>query len=146
MCEPTAFISCRLRQLANERDKLLRAYYADAIDVETLKREQARINAEVAEAEAQLATDGERLKQTKEVIDLALQLAKNCAGTYRKARAEVRRMWNRAFFREILRGGRQDRSIRIRGAVRVAARFTQRPNCGGEGTVFEPRPSTSKSY
>jgi hypothetical protein len=39
----------RLHQLANEREKLLRAYYADAIDVATLKREQARINAEVAE-------------------------------------------------------------------------------------------------
>jgi hypothetical protein len=42
----------RLRQLANEREKLLRAYYADAIDVATLKREQARINAEVAEVES----------------------------------------------------------------------------------------------
>jgi len=34
--------------LANEREKLLRAYYADAIDVTTLKREQTRIDAEVA--------------------------------------------------------------------------------------------------
>jgi hypothetical protein len=61
-------------QLANEREKLLRAYYADAIDVATLKREHARINAEVAEAESQLATDRERLKQAAKVIDLALQL------------------------------------------------------------------------
>lgn len=49
----------RLRQLANEREKLLRAYYADAIDVATLKREQARVNMEVAGAESQLATDGD---------------------------------------------------------------------------------------
>jgi predicted nucleic acid-binding Zn-ribbon protein len=46
----------RLRQVANKRERLLRAYYADAIDVQTLKREQARINDEVAEAESQLAT------------------------------------------------------------------------------------------
>jgi hypothetical protein len=74
--EATEFLGRRLRQLANEWDKLLRAYYADAIDVTTLKREQARINAEVAEAESQLANDGEKLAQAKQLIDLALDLAK----------------------------------------------------------------------
>jgi hypothetical protein len=87
--------------LATEREKLLRAYYADAIDVAMLKREQARINAEVAEAESQLATDGAKLKQATKVIDLALDLAKNCAASYGKARPEVRKMWNQAFFRSI---------------------------------------------
>jgi hypothetical protein len=95
------FLGRRLRQLATERDKLLRAYHADAIDVETLKREQKRISAEVADAEAQLAADGEKLNQAKEVIDLALTLARDCAASYRKARPDVRKMWNRAFFREI---------------------------------------------
>ncbi len=99
--EATEFLGRRLRQLANEREKLLRAYYADAIDVAILKREQARINAEVAEAESQLATDGEKLAQAKQIIDLALDLAKDCAASYRKARPEVRKMWNRAFFHTI---------------------------------------------
>lgn len=58
--EAAVFLGRRLRQLAYEREKLLRAYYADAIDVQTLKREQARINAEVVEAEVQLASDGEK--------------------------------------------------------------------------------------
>jgi hypothetical protein len=40
--------------------------------VATLKHEQARINSEVAEAESQLAIDGEKLAQAKEIIDLAL--------------------------------------------------------------------------
>jgi len=40
--------------------KLLRAYYVDAVDVQTLKREQARSSAKVAEAESQLANDGEK--------------------------------------------------------------------------------------
>ena len=99
--EATEFLGRRLRQLANERDKLLRAYYTDAIDVATLKREQARINSEVAEAESQLGHDGEKLAQAKQIIDLALGLARNCASSYRKARPEVRRMWNRAFFQSI---------------------------------------------
>ncbi len=99
--EATEFLGRRLRQLANERDKLLRAYYADAIDVTTLKREQARINAEVAEAESQLANDGQKLAQAKLIIDLALDLAKDCVTSYRKARPDVRKMWNRAFFQSI---------------------------------------------
>jgi site-specific DNA recombinase len=100
--EAAVFLGRRLRQLANEREKLLGAYYADAIDVETLKREQARISAEVAKAEAQLAIDGESLKQAKQIIDLALDLAKSCAASYRKAKPEVRKMWNQAFFRKVL--------------------------------------------
>jgi hypothetical protein len=49
----------------------------DQGDVATLKREQSRINAEVAEAESRLATDGEKLEQAKQTIDLALDLAKD---------------------------------------------------------------------
>lgn len=60
--EATICLGRRLRQLANEREKLLRAYYADALDVQTLRRKRARINAEVAKAESQLATDGEKLR------------------------------------------------------------------------------------
>jgi site-specific DNA recombinase len=96
--EVAAFLTRRLHQLAAEREKLLRAYYADAIDVAILKREQARINAEVADAESQLAVDGEKLAQAKQIIDLALELAENCAASYRKAKPEVRKMWNHAFF------------------------------------------------
>ena len=67
-----------------------------------MKREQKRINAEVTDAEAQLAADGEKLNQAKEVIQLALKLAKDCATIYRRANPNVRKMWNQAFFREIL--------------------------------------------
>ena len=73
--------------------------YADAIDVAILKREQARINAEVADAESQLAR--EKLAQAKQIIDLALDLAKDCAASYHKARPEVRKMWNGAFFHTV---------------------------------------------
>ena len=57
------------------------------------KREQARINTEVSEAESQLANDREKLAQAKQIIDLALDLAENCAASYRKASPEVRKMW-----------------------------------------------------
>jgi hypothetical protein len=63
--QAAGFLARRLHQPANEREKLLRAYYADAIDVSTLRREQVRINTEVAVAESKLATDGEKLAQAK---------------------------------------------------------------------------------
>jgi len=76
------------------------------VDVATLKREQSRINAEAAEAESQIAVDGENLAQAKQIIDLALVLAKDCPASYRKAGPEVRKMWNRAYFQRIhVRGG-----------------------------------------
>lgn len=71
---------------------MLHAYYADAIDVATIKREQARINAEVAEAESQLASDAEKLRQATKIIDIGLDLAKDCATSYQKAIPEVRKM------------------------------------------------------
>jgi|SRR5918995_2364511 hypothetical protein len=48
-----------------------------------------------------LSTDGEKLAQAKQIIDLALDLAKDCAASYRKARPEVRKMWNRSLFQTI---------------------------------------------
>jgi hypothetical protein len=129
----------RLRQLSNEREKLLRAYYADAIDVATLKREQARINAEVTEVESQLASDGEKLKQAKQIIDLALDLAKDWASSYRKAKPEVRKMWNRALFR----------AIRVRnGAI---ADFTYEEPFASllgshKGSMVDPRGRYSNSW
>lgn len=79
----------------------------------TFTCEQARINAEVAEAESQLAIEGERLTQATQIIDIALDLdlARDCAASYRKARPDVRRMWNRAFFNTIrVRGGKRSRT------------------------------------
>jgi len=49
------FLSRRLKTIATEKEKLIRAYYADAIDLETLKREQARIREESVTLEGQLS-------------------------------------------------------------------------------------------
>jgi hypothetical protein len=70
--------------------KLLPVYYADMIDVAILKHEQSRITAEVAETEFRLAQDDEKRARAKQIINL--DLAKNCAASYRKAKPEVRKM------------------------------------------------------
>jgi hypothetical protein len=123
--EVAAFLTRRLHQLATEREKLLRAYYADAIDVAILKREQARIDAEVADAESQLATDGEKLAQAKQIIDLALELAENCGGELPKGQARTPQYVEPRVLRHDPSSRRRGRRLHIRGALRVTARFTQ---------------------
>jgi hypothetical protein len=74
----------------------LRHQLERVLRVEVAERERHR-----AEAESRLATDGEKLEQAKQIIDLALDLAKDCATSYHKAGPDVRKMWNRAFFQTI---------------------------------------------
>ena len=149
--EATEFLGRRLRHLANEREKLLRAYpgfrsqwahrapaggtsvrghtagaqiaaftllradqatsYAYQLrNSGLLPRRNRRVDAEVRAGPDQRGggrgrvTAHERRReatQAKQIIDLALDLAKDCATSYRKAKPEVRKMWNRAFFRTI---------------------------------------------
>ncbi|MGH7427037.1 MAG: recombinase zinc beta ribbon domain-containing protein [Candidatus Methylomirabilaceae bacterium] len=100
--EAAVFIGRRLKQLANERDRLLKAYYAEAIDVPTLKREQARINTQQAQLEDELTRVGASLEETRKIIGLALQLAKSCRDGYLKGAPERRRLWNQAFYEKII--------------------------------------------
>jgi hypothetical protein len=95
--------------------------------------EQARINTEGAEAEAQLGTEGEKLKQTNEVIDLALDLA------YRKPRPEVRKLWNRTFLQRIRIGDGKiaDFEGGSRSPLHRSSVHTRLKNCGPEGMLFE---------
>ena len=97
----------RLTQLASERDKLLRAYYADAIPLEMLKREQSRIDGEVQEAEASLELAGENLTSAKELIEHTLHLLSNCHRAYKRASSADRKKWNRAVFERVLVKGGQ---------------------------------------
>jgi hypothetical protein len=100
--------------------------------VATLKREQAWVNAEVAEGESQLASDGEKLPQAKQIIDLALDLAKDCATSYRQA-ADVRKMWNRAFLQSITVRNGAIADFTDEEPVRVPRRFTQRARWWTQG-------------
>jgi hypothetical protein len=103
--EATVFLGRRLKQLANERERLLKAYYAEALEVATLKRGQARINAEVAEAEAQLSGETAKLKaRPRKSSSSPLSLAERCSDAYLKAGPDVRKLWNQASFQKILVG------------------------------------------
>ncbi len=87
---------------ATEARQVEAALYEGVFVPTAFRRRLDRVlRTEVAEAESQLATDGEKLKQAKQNIDVAFDLAKNCAASYGKAKPDVRKMWNRAFFDNI---------------------------------------------
>ena len=54
------------------------------------------------QAEAQLSSEGAKLKKATEVIELALGLAESCPDAYLRAQPDVRKLWNQAFLGKIL--------------------------------------------
>ncbi len=91
----------RLVHLERERDKLLQAFYADAIPVEQLKREQDRIARDAAAADRQLEIAEQGVADVEHVLNQALELAERCSVTYAGADPATRRQWNQAFFERL---------------------------------------------
>ena len=92
----------RVAALTGERQKLLQAFYADAIALEQLKAEQDRIAGELAAADRRLAAAEHGVADVEAVLDQALTLARRCASGYAEAGPQTRRQWNQAFFEKLL--------------------------------------------
>ncbi len=91
----------KLKRLEAERQKLLQAHYADAVPLDLMKSEQARITEEIASTNNALqgaVFDAERIEQTAERV---VQLLKNCQTTYEEMGPHERRLMNQAFFHKI---------------------------------------------
>ncbi len=84
-----------LARVAEERGKLLQAFYANAIPLELLKNEQDRIGLAEHTARDELAAEGD-LAGWQDVLRMAIRLAGNCYAAYLKARPSVRRRFNDA--------------------------------------------------
>ena len=95
------FLTRSLDKLIDERDKMLRAYYAEAISLELLKKEQKRIGDEMVNLEGELQTVSARFDIYAATIKTAIILTANCGYAYAKASPKVKRMFNQAFFKKI---------------------------------------------
>jgi site-specific DNA recombinase len=91
----------RLAALADERQKLLTAYYANAVPLELLKNEQDRIGQAEEKAKRQLAAAEAQLEGWQEILSLAIKLAGNCHHAYLKAGPKVRRRFNEAVLKAV---------------------------------------------
>jgi site-specific DNA recombinase len=92
----------RLGKLVDERKKLLDAHYADAIPLDLLKSEQARIAVEVAAIEGRQAEITADFQKAETNLQRALTRAGDCEAAYREATPTLRRQFNLAFFKRLL--------------------------------------------
>ncbi len=92
----------RLAKLRDQRRKLLEAHYADAIPLDLLKTEQARIATEVTNAETRLAALDNNYSAAKTNLAKAMALIADCHAAYLAAPDKVRRQFNQAFFQRLL--------------------------------------------
>jgi site-specific DNA recombinase len=88
----------RIGRLTAERDKLLRAHYADAIPLELLKVEQDRIGKELRAAERSIELTTERFDEIESCVTAAVDLTDRLGDAYASASDSVRRLLNQALF------------------------------------------------
>lgn len=88
--EGRVVLTKKLARLADERQKLLQAFYANAIPLELLKAEQDRISREEQAARSELDVTEADLAGWHDVLSMAIRLAGNChAATSRRVRSSV---------------------------------------------------------
>ena len=92
----------RLRQLEDERGKLMQAHYAGAIPLDLLKSEQERITSEMATVKGRLAAAQASLDRAQATVDHAVREAEDCHRAYLESTPHGRRLMNQAFFNRVL--------------------------------------------
>ena len=90
-----------LAQLTDERAKLLRAHYDDAVPADLLKSEMERITRAMAAAERDVAFARAELTDIENLLEQALKIAGSCWLHYAAAPPFVRRQMNQGFFEKL---------------------------------------------
>ena len=91
----------RVKQMENERRRLVRAHLEGAIPIDLLKEEQNRITAEMGQAQRQLNATDVDWNVVETNLTLALGLVSDCKQAYRRGGPQVRRRYNQAFWEAI---------------------------------------------
>jgi len=110
----------KLAKLADERQKLLQAFYANAIPLELLKTEQDRVTAAEQTAKAEVEVTEDDLAGWQNVLSMAIQLAGNCRAAYLKGAPPRPSSIQRGGSRGRLREGSEDCSGRVLPGVRTS--------------------------
>jgi hypothetical protein len=94
-------LKSRIQRLNHEQEKLLQSYYADAIPVDLLRKEQRRISRELAASNEALTATDITIGDVKEVLGQALRIASTCETSYAQADDEMRGVMNRFWFTKL---------------------------------------------
>ncbi len=88
-------------ELEAEQLRLLRAYHADAIPMNLMKKEQARLVAELDQISSRLEQNHSEYAAITDTLDKSLEVLDDIAGLYARCDDVTRRMCNQAFFEKI---------------------------------------------
>lgn len=89
------------QRLSEEQAKLLRAYYDDALPLELMKQEQARLERALQQADQRIETGAAAVDEVSANLGRCLDLMSDCHATYASAADSVRRHMNQAIFRKL---------------------------------------------
>gem|GEM_PF-1970213 len=89
------------RDIRAKQEKLLAAYYNEALSVTVMAKEQKGLESSLGRIERQLASLHQGQAETEELIEIALDLARNCHATYLAADDLGKRQLNQAFFEKV---------------------------------------------
>lgn len=92
----------RIARLTDERARLLRLHYADAVSVDLFAQEQRRITLELENARRHLEEITLAFDVIENHMERALQLAEDRHAAYVDADDAVRRLFNQAFFDKLI--------------------------------------------
>lgn len=96
-----AELTSRRDQLEAEQTKLIHAYYADAIALPALKREQDRISADLEHINSRIEVFHGDYAAARAELEDSLNLLGDAAGIYERGDDETRRLCNQAFFTKL---------------------------------------------
>ena len=92
----------RLATLQDERARLLQAHYANAVPLDLLKTEMARLTRAMSDAEREIKTANADLASSEQTLEDALTVAGSCHRHYEAAPDFIKRQINQGFFRKLI--------------------------------------------
>jgi site-specific DNA recombinase len=98
------------RDIRAKQEKLLAAYYSEALSVTMMAKKQKGLESSLGRIERQLASLHQGQAETEELIEIALDLARNCHATYLAADDLGKRQLNQTFFEKVYVSSGEDRN------------------------------------
>ena len=80
---------------------MLEAHFNDAIPITLLKKEQAKLDKQLAVIEHDIKAYDATFEEVIEKISLAFDLIEDCGSTYRRANDNIKRLMNQSLFEKI---------------------------------------------
>jgi hypothetical protein len=99
--ESLALARRRLARAEHEREKLLQAYFAEALPLDLFKREQNRIAKEIDLAQTEINRAEATDSPYGQLLETALGIIRDAREGYSAADPYVKRLWNRALMERI---------------------------------------------